>query len=277
MMTHTIRNTLINAILVAVTVLVTLPANAGTITLATHELYPYGYHDSEDNFTGYAVKRVRFAVARCGFKLRLLVLPWARAQAMAKTDSVDGFFAGSLNDERKDLYVPSAVLAPQNWTWYLLRDSSLNPDSPHFKERAKVGSFIGANMLTYPRATVSSFQERPKTRQPCFKCSWANALTPYWSMTLLREKCSMNKALALLSVLKSSKANRSMRFSPNASFARTRIFRVLQHRPHRVRNAPSQLQVRSPHSAIHGQKPSSVRYLSPVFHAIRRVSSICRI
>ncbi len=168
-MTHTIRNTLINAILVAVTVLAALPTNAGTITLATHELYPYGYHDSEDNFTGYAVKRVRFAVARCGFKLRLLVLPWARAQAMAKTDSVDGFFAGSLNDERKDLYVPSAVLAPQNWTWYLLRDSSLNPDSPHFKERAKVGSFIGANMLTYLESNGFIISGTPKDTAALFQ------------------------------------------------------------------------------------------------------------
>jgi polar amino acid transport system substrate-binding protein len=167
-MTHAIRTTLQKAILFMVVLLVPPAAIAETVTLATHELYPYGYHDSANNFTGYAVERVRFATARCGYNLELLVLPWPRAQALAKTDSVDGFFAGSLNDERKTLYVASAVLAPQNWTWYMLRNTPLTPDSPSFKKKAKVGSFIGANMLTYLEQNGFNIAGTPKDTSGLF-------------------------------------------------------------------------------------------------------------
>jgi polar amino acid transport system substrate-binding protein len=167
-MTQAILTTLQNVMLLMVVLLVPPAAFAGTVTLATHELYPYGYHDSANNFTGYAVERVRFAISRCGHNLRLLVLPWARAQAMAKTDSVDGFFAGSLSEERKALYVASAVLAPQNWTWYLLRETPLNPDSPQFKESAKVGSFIGANMLVYLESNGFNVSGTPKDTAALF-------------------------------------------------------------------------------------------------------------
>ena len=113
-------------------ILLSPPALAGTLTLATHELYPYGYHDSAQAFRGYAVDR-------CNRELNLLVVPWARAQELTKSDAVDGFFAGSRNEEREALYVASDVLAPQTWIWYLLKDTPLDPDSPDFKHKARVG------------------------------------------------------------------------------------------------------------------------------------------
>lgn len=149
-------------------ILLSPPALAGTLTLATHELYPYGYHDSAQAFRGYAVDRVRFATARCNRELNLLVVPWARAQALAKNDAVDGFFAGSSNEEREALYVASDVLAPQNWTWYLLKDTPLDPGSPDFKHKARVGSFIGANMLTYLENNGFNVSGRPKDTERLF-------------------------------------------------------------------------------------------------------------
>lgn len=163
-MPHHLRTSL----LLMALILFPRPAIAGAVTLATHELYPYGYHDETNTFTGYAVERVRFAASRCGFEVRLIVVPWARAQALAKSDSVDGFFAGSLNAERKALYVASDELAPQNWTWYLLRDSPLDPEAPDFKARARVGSFIGANMLEYLEGNGFNVSGKPKDTTALF-------------------------------------------------------------------------------------------------------------
>jgi polar amino acid transport system substrate-binding protein len=149
---------------------------AGTIVLATHELPPYGYHEADGRVTGYAVERVRFAVTRCGFELQLHVVPWARAQALARNDSVDGFFAASQNEERRELYVSSAVLAPQCWTWYLLQDSPFDPQSPEFKEKARVGSFIGANMLTYLEDNAFHIGGHPKDTEALFQMLLAHRL-----------------------------------------------------------------------------------------------------
>ncbi len=187
-MTHAIRATLQNALLIMAIVLAPPAAMAGTITLATHELYPYGYHDSTNNFTGYAVERVRFAISRCGFTLRLLVLPWPRAQALAKAGSVDGFFAGSLSEERKQLFVASTVLAPQNWSWYLLRDTPLTPDSPSFKKEAKVGSFIGANMLTYLERNGFNIAGTPKDTEALFHMLLGKRLDAILANELVAQK-----------------------------------------------------------------------------------------
>ena len=154
-------------------------ALAETVTLATHELPPYGYHDSAHVFTGYAVERVRFAVARCGLELSIVVVPWARAQALAGNDFVDGFFAASLNDERMMLYAASEVLAPQRWTWFLLHDSPLDPAAADFKAQARVGSFIGANMLKYLEENGYHIAGTPKDTEALFLMLMAGRLDAF--------------------------------------------------------------------------------------------------
>lgn len=171
-------------------------ALAGTVTLATHELPPYGYHVSANTFTGYAVERVRFAVGRCGLELHLVVVPWARAQALAVNDFVDGFFAASLNDERKRLYMASDVLAPQRWTWFLPQDSPLDPTSADFKTRARVGSFIGANMLKYLEENGYHVAGTPKDTEALFHMLLAGRLDAFLANDMVAEKIIEDQGLA---------------------------------------------------------------------------------
>jgi polar amino acid transport system substrate-binding protein len=42
--------------------------------------------------------------------------------------------------------VLSATIAPQEWRWYLLKRSALDPRSESFKRTARTSSFLGANM-----------------------------------------------------------------------------------------------------------------------------------
>lgn len=140
-----------------------------TINLATHNLQPYGYYTPKGEFVGYAVERVEYSLKKMGYTLRLEVVPWARAQVMAKEDRVDGFFAGSMNSERKERYIQSITIAPQTWTWYLLRTSKMKPSDLNFKKNARVSSFLGANMLEYLEKNNYNVTTRPVDTNALFK------------------------------------------------------------------------------------------------------------
>ena len=128
------------------------------VTLTTHNLCPYGCYKNESllekslqiNFTGIAVNRVKCALEAMKTPLEILVLPWARAQKYVEFDhNADGFFAASQNDYRDKFAIMSAIIADQKWKWYLLADNPLNPTDKTFKQQARTGAFIGANMLKW--------------------------------------------------------------------------------------------------------------------------------
>ena len=116
------------------------------VTLTTHNLYPYSYYNSKREFTGLAVDVVRCVFTHMQQPYKFEVVPWKRAQQMTENGFADGFFAGSQNTKRDDYAVMSAIIADQNWTWFLRKDSRLHPDTPEFKQTALVSSFLGANM-----------------------------------------------------------------------------------------------------------------------------------
>ncbi|WP_415884845.1 hypothetical protein ACMXYO_09190 [Neptuniibacter sp. QD37_6] len=65
---------------------------------------------------------------------------------MARHKAVDGFFAASHNKDRDRHAVMSEIIAEQKWTWYLLKNNTLDPSADDFKQRGVVTSFLGANM-----------------------------------------------------------------------------------------------------------------------------------
>ena len=65
---------------------------------------------------------------------------------MVQNNSADGFFAASQADQRDVYTVLSATIAPQEWRWYLLKTSAMDPKSKRFKNTARTSSFNGANM-----------------------------------------------------------------------------------------------------------------------------------
>jgi len=127
------------------------------IVLSTHNLFPYSsYPDNaevkfiaDETFTGVAIEPVRYALDMMNFELEIQVVPWERAQIMAKNNETDGFFAASQKDSRDDFAIMSTYIADQKWNWYILKENPLNPESPDFKEKAQVASFLGANMLKW--------------------------------------------------------------------------------------------------------------------------------
>lgn len=125
------------------------PVNASElkpVILSTHNLYPYGYFNFKGEFIGSAVDVVRCIFDRMKQPYKFAVVPWKRAQKMASYGTSDGFFAASQNEQRDAFGVRTEFIADQNWTWFLLKSHRYHPNDPDFKEKAKVSSFLGANM-----------------------------------------------------------------------------------------------------------------------------------
>jgi polar amino acid transport system substrate-binding protein len=78
--------------------------------------------------------------------VEIAFFPWKRAQEMVKRNSAHGFFAASQANQRDEYAVLSATIAPQEWRWYLLKTSAMDPRSEKFKTEARTSSFNGANM-----------------------------------------------------------------------------------------------------------------------------------
>lgn len=135
------------------------------VRLTTHELPPYSFTTETGMQDGVAVKRVKCAFERIQVPVAVEFLPWARAQLHAKEGLVDGFFAASQSTERDSWAIMSAVIAPQQWRWYLHRDSALDPKSSGFREQARVASFVGANMLNWLRDNGYKVDANPFTNK----------------------------------------------------------------------------------------------------------------
>lgn len=133
------------------------------VTLATHDLCPYGCYDEYGAFDGYAVQVLRYAFEQMDIPLSIVVVPWERAQQMARTGRADGFFAASRNMRRDSEGTMSAVIADQKWNWYLLRDNTWDPRQEDFKHNAKVAGFLGANMLTWLEDNGYNVEATPPT------------------------------------------------------------------------------------------------------------------
>lgn len=78
--------------------------------------------------------------------LEIIITPWKRAQSMVRHNTAEGFFAASHNLDRDRYAVMSEIIAEQKWTWYLLKNNTLDPSADDFKQRGVVTSFLGANM-----------------------------------------------------------------------------------------------------------------------------------
>ncbi|USD64618.1 transporter substrate-binding domain-containing protein [Vibrio sp. SCSIO 43136] len=149
-------------------------ALAQNIILATHDLAPYGSYPpgsdirrvADDRFKGIAVDRLRCAMEGLNQNLQVLVVPWRRAQHLAESHQVDGFFAGSQNDYRDSYAVMSEQIADQNWQWYWMksptRDSAASIDKSNL---GRIGAFQGSNMAKWLEANQYPIFSRPKTTE----------------------------------------------------------------------------------------------------------------
>ena len=121
-------------------------AQGPAVSLTTHYLPPYSIPVEGAAPSGIAVDTVQCAAKALAIPVDIGFFPWKRAQVMVQTDSADGYFAASQSEQRDAYAVLSATIAPQEWRWYLLKTSTLDPRDDAFKSKARTSSFHGANM-----------------------------------------------------------------------------------------------------------------------------------
>lgn len=151
-------------------------ADTAVLKLTTHELPPYSYRDADQRLRGLAVEVVECALTRMAVPYSIKVTAWARAQKLVKDGMADGFFAGSRNAERDAYAVQSAIIAEQQWRWYLLADNPGDPSTEGFRQQAKVSSFIGANMLDWLKDNHYRVVPPPKDNDGLLKMLQAKRL-----------------------------------------------------------------------------------------------------
>ena len=147
------------------------------VILTTHNLYPYGSYPAgaeeqliaDETFKGVAVDRVRCVLDKMAIPLEIQVVPWRRAQFLVEQGMVDGFFAASQNDFRDEFADKTATIADQKWNWYLLKENPLSPLDPSFKEKARVGGFVGANMLKWMKEQNYNVTATPRDTEGLLK------------------------------------------------------------------------------------------------------------
>ena len=133
------------------------------IRLNTHELPPYSFHTNQGQLDGIAIRVTECALKKIKRPYSISFYPWSRAQKMVQLNRADAFFAASVSNERNQYAVFSAIIAPQEWHWYLLKTSKLDPNSAVFKQQATVGSFRGGNMLSWLIQNNYRIQASPAT------------------------------------------------------------------------------------------------------------------
>ncbi|MTI05868.1 transporter substrate-binding domain-containing protein [Roseibium denhamense] len=112
------------AVLMAFLAMVSVP-RAEPITLVTLEYPPYEYQDG-DAVDGIVVRLLRRAFDELGQEIDIQVLPWKRAQLMAKQGTVDGIFTVFKTEERLTyLDYSSVVVMPQEVSVWALEDTDV--------------------------------------------------------------------------------------------------------------------------------------------------------
>jgi len=167
------------------------------IILTSQDLPPLGSYNEKRHYDGIAVRVVKYALDKMEVKYEILVYPWARAQQEVKAGRADGFFAGSKNAERESYGVMSNIIADQKWVWYQLKENVMNPKDSDFKEKAKVGSYIGANMLDWLKKNNYNIKAEPRDTKMLFKMLLAKRVDAILANNLVAEDIIKKEKLGI--------------------------------------------------------------------------------
>lgn len=125
---------------------------ATPLHLLTQAQDPYAVQLASGAQAGLAVEAVRCALDSLALPAKVQFVAWARAQRRVESGEADGYFPASRNPQRDSLSQWFGPVAPQQWRWYLRRDSRMDPLAPGFREYARVGAYAGSNMLAWLQA-----------------------------------------------------------------------------------------------------------------------------
>lgn len=79
-------------------------AHSQSLTFSTEDYPPYSFTDASGNAKGVYMEQVEIMMAKEGFDYKVTVMPWARAIALAETQSMHCVFATARTAERENKF-----------------------------------------------------------------------------------------------------------------------------------------------------------------------------
>jgi len=128
--------------------LVSLPSFAhehNLLSLVSPHFPPYTYeHNQEIVGIGPDLIRKVFANTDIPYKITM-VEDYGTVVQVIKTNLADGMFLATQNAERDAIAVFTQPLMFNKWSWFMLKDSDIDPNSDSFKLQAGIGTIKGTN------------------------------------------------------------------------------------------------------------------------------------
>lgn len=130
------------------TLLFTLIISLGamdTLHFCVPNFKPYTYREGKE-IKGVGVEHVRALFSKLNIPITLSLVPnYGRAVEEVRSGRYDGFFLASQNSERDAFANFSEPLLINNWCWFYLKESSVQPSDVTFKEFATIATQINTN------------------------------------------------------------------------------------------------------------------------------------
>lgn len=127
------------------------------------EYIPYMYTDPHGDFKGIGIETVKKIMKDIDIEYIFKSSPnHDKAFMDVKLGKADGVFLASQNDERDELCVFSSIVFPNNWYWFVLANSDINPKDKSFKKNAKIGTILNTNHQTWLKENGYNIVSTPK-------------------------------------------------------------------------------------------------------------------
>jgi ABC-type amino acid transport substrate-binding protein len=116
-----------------------------TLTLVSPHFPPYTYK-SNNKIVGLGPDLIRQVLENANIQYNIvMVKDYGEAVHIIKSNLADGMFLASKNSERDAIAVFTQPLLINKWSWFMLKNSELNPKSETFKLQAGIGTIKGTN------------------------------------------------------------------------------------------------------------------------------------
>lgn len=115
--------------------------------------------------SGTAVEALACVFEKMGQTYSIAFIPWIRAQAEVREGRAHAFFPAARNNERDEYARLSIGIVSAKDSWYLPKDSNLNPKDPSFKKTARVTAEAGSNTGNWLKKNGFNLTPQPDTHQ----------------------------------------------------------------------------------------------------------------
>jgi polar amino acid transport system substrate-binding protein len=131
--------------------LAALPCRAQQLVLVTEEYPPYNMSGPQGQVVGISTAIVKTLLDEAGIAFEVAIYPWARAIAMARSQSNTCVYSMSRTAEREAHYKWIGPLVYNDWALFARSDSA-RPERLEDAGKARIGSYQGDAIVPYLQA-----------------------------------------------------------------------------------------------------------------------------